>query len=374
MKPAQFLRPLPDRRTLNGRLTRLISGAFSRLHPATGGCGICWHRPLPLSLRLAPAPNPAFPVDIVYTWVDGTDPEHSARRALYLPEHQHAAHKDGLLRGRFRDNEELRYSLRALELYAPWANRVIIVTDRQKPNWLNANHPKIRIVDHTECIPEAYLPTFNSHVIEAHLHRIEGLSEHYIYINDDIFLGRPCEKSHFFMANGLPLAYVDWRARRVFGYRFTKTPHALSYFNTLALLRERGIATDPGFVTAHGPFAQTRSNARDTYSFFEAELQTFCHNRFRTTAEMAFYCHALPLLQYSKKRLVPCDECYYYVQARRHDRIAYYKAILQSRREGAAPLFFCINDAGKSTSPRWREDLRQLLASYYPTPSQFEKG
>ena len=136
------------------------------LHPATQGCAPC---PLRFPILSGEYPlEPDFPVDVVYTWVNGADPAHAAKRAA-CPPGQRDIHPDGLDRARFRDNEELRYSLRSLESFAPWARKVIILTDEQVPVWLNLAHPKVRIADHVECIPARYLPSFNSQVIEAYL-------------------------------------------------------------------------------------------------------------------------------------------------------------------------------------------------------------
>ena len=128
-------------------------------------------------------------------------------------------------------------------------------------------------------------------------------------------------------------------------------------------------------VKKHSPYPQTRSNARDAFTFYQDVIEGFAPNRFRTTDELAFYSHALPLWVYSQKRLVPCDESYYYVQTRRRDRIAYYKAILHSKEDHAASLFFCINDVGNhSAEARWQSDLLTLLTTYYPNPSSFERA
>ena len=372
-----FARKVPDSMPRKQRLwlsaRHWLASRLIDLHPANSGCGPCNNRMLSLSSRAIRLPEPAFPVDVVYTWVDGTDPAHAAKRAEFLPQ-QADVHRNGLEHARFRDNEELRYSLRALESYTPWVRRIFIVTDNQAPNWLDTGHDKITIVDHRDFIPHDYLPTFNSHVIEAFLHRIPGLAEHYMYLNDDVFLARPCAKSEFFTPNGLPLAFVDWRARRLSGYKFTKTPHAQSYFNTLRILQEHGIPTDPAFITAHGPYPQTRANATSAFEFYRDIIEGFAQNRFRTTNEVAMYSHALPLWIYQQKRLVPCDERYYYVQTKRRDRIAYYKAILSSKGDHAPPLFFCINDVGDhSANTLWQNDLLALLLAYYPVPSPFER-
>jgi hypothetical protein len=352
--------------------TNWLCALLLELHPAIAGCGPCGNYMLSLETRGFHGIQPDIEIDVVYTWVDGADPLHAAKRARYL-DGQRDIHENALAQARFRDNEELRFSLRALEQCAPWVRKVIVVTDGQCPAWIRRDHPKLRVVDHAEFIPGQYLPTFNSHVIEAYLHEIPGLAEHYIYLNDDVFLARPCRKTDFFTANELPLAFVDWRFRRRFGYSYTRTPHAMSYFNTLRILEERDVPTDPRFITAHGPYAQTRTNAGEAFDFYRDVIEAFAGNRFRTAREIAMYCHALPLWAYHKKRLVPCDERYYYVQPMRRDRVAYYKASLHARNDHGPPIFFCINDVGrKDGAGRWRDDLDMFLNAYYPQPSGFE--
>ena len=49
---------------------------------------------------------------------------------------------------RFEDNEELRYSLRSIERFAPWVRHVYIVTNGQIPHWLNLEYPRVSIVTH----------------------------------------------------------------------------------------------------------------------------------------------------------------------------------------------------------------------------------
>jgi hypothetical protein len=63
--------------------------------------------------------------------------------------------------GRFRDNHELRYSLRALEKFFPDHGHVYIVTDAQAPDWLRPSD-RLTLVDHRDLMPEASLPTFDS--------------------------------------------------------------------------------------------------------------------------------------------------------------------------------------------------------------------
>ena len=91
-----------------------------------------------------------------------------------------------------------KYSLRSVEMYAPWIRKIFIVTDNQVPKWLDTSNPKIRIVDHKEILPEVSLPCFNSRLIEHFLYKIPGLSEHFLYANDDMFINRPVTPATFF--------------------------------------------------------------------------------------------------------------------------------------------------------------------------------
>ncbi|NDW08199.1 stealth family protein [Dysgonomonas sp. 520] len=139
------------------------------------------------------------PIDIVIPWVDGNNVEWQERYKQYAK-----LSKDGDKRViRFRDWGLLRYWFRGIECFAPWVRKIHFITSGELPEWLDINHPKIHWVRHEDYIPKEYLPTFSSRTIEVNLHRIEGLSEKFIYVNDDMFLLREAPISDFFR-NGLP--------------------------------------------------------------------------------------------------------------------------------------------------------------------------
>ena len=135
-------------------------------------------------------------IDFVIPWVDGNDPEWRRRKAEKLREEQEAIQL-------YRDWGLLRYWFRAVEKFTPWVRRIWFICDQQPPSWLNIRHPKLKIIRHEDYIPAEYLPVFSSHPIELNLHRIKGLSEQFVYFNDDTFLLRPV-KPDFFFRNGLP--------------------------------------------------------------------------------------------------------------------------------------------------------------------------
>ena len=137
-------------------------------------------------------------IDFVVTWLDSTD---SAWQKEY--EFYKLRSKGDKSFARFRNMDIFRYWFRAVEMYAPWVNKVFLVTNGKFPEWINENNPKLVLVRHEDYIPKEYLPTFNSCTIELHLHRIKGLSEHFVYFNDDMMLNGPITPDYYFR-NGLP--------------------------------------------------------------------------------------------------------------------------------------------------------------------------
>lgn len=140
-------------------------------------------------------------IDFVITWVDMNDPEWQAEFSRYKGDKNNT--RNGVSKARFRDNGFLKYWFRGVDKFAPWVRKIHFVTSGQKPEWLDTDNPKIHLVDHRNIIPETYLPTYNSVVIERYMYRIPGLSEHFVYFNDDFYLTRPVSQSRFF-SDGLP--------------------------------------------------------------------------------------------------------------------------------------------------------------------------
>ena len=79
-------------------------------------------------------------IDLVYLWVDGNDPVWLAKKNAYLPADRQVD-PEAAGECRFVENDELRYSLRSAERYAPWIRRVYILTDDQTPAWLDTSNP-----------------------------------------------------------------------------------------------------------------------------------------------------------------------------------------------------------------------------------------
>jgi hypothetical protein len=163
------------------------------------------------------------PIDVVVSWVDGNDPVHAAKRHAARAGAQLTATAipGGKAATRFADSGELALCLGAIRRHCPWVRTIHLVTDAQVPAFLTAPEQVrlgVRIVDHTHLFRghEWALPTFNSRTIETALHRIDGLSERFVYFNDDVIVLRPTPPEEFFAANG-PVLRGEWRPLPRFG-------------------------------------------------------------------------------------------------------------------------------------------------------------
>lgn len=148
-------------------------------------------------------------IDFVITWVNMNDPEWQSEFNKYSNIGKNS--RNGTSKARFREHGFLRYWFRGVEKYAPWVNKIHFICNGQLPEWLDVNNPKIHIVRHEEFIPAEFLPTFNSVVIERYMHKIPGLSEHFVYFNDDFYIINNVDENRFFR-NGLPcdIAVFDY--------------------------------------------------------------------------------------------------------------------------------------------------------------------
>ena len=146
-------------------------------------------------------------IDAVLTWVNGNDPVLSAERSKYLTSKREDKLEDIAGSERFVQSNEIRFAVASILRFAPYVGRIFIITDKQNPeldSFVAENFPDnkvpVIIVDHSELFRgyEQYLPVFNSISIETMMWRIPGLSEKFIYMNDDFFFAGPSEMEDLF--------------------------------------------------------------------------------------------------------------------------------------------------------------------------------
>lgn len=227
-----------------------------------------------------------FPIDVVYTWVDGNDPAWDAERRARLEAITGTAQtRESSGRARFIARDELRYSFRSLHLFAPWVRTIHLVTAGQTPDWLDVDHPMIHLVDHRDILPADALPTFNSHAIETSLHRIEGLAEHFLYFNDDFFLGRPVRPDSFFSPSG---SFATFFSHTTVG--LSDLPEAPPYlkaaWNNRRLLRESFGAAITNNL-AHAPYPHRVSVLENLVERFPGPIAQTARSPFRNDTDVS---------------------------------------------------------------------------------------
>ncbi|MET8330558.1 stealth family protein [Streptomyces sp. NPDC005181] len=309
-----------------------------------------------------------FPIDVVYTWVDGSAPEWQQRRNAFGPGGYHSESANA---ARYISRDELLYSLRALEQNAPWVRHIYVVTDRQRPTWLNDRSSRITVVDHSEIFSDpTALPTFNSHAIESQLHHIEGLSEHFLYFNDDMFLGCPVTPQNFFLSNGMTRTFFS--PSQVPRWELTlgdRPVDAAGKNNRRIILENFGSAIVQKL--RHAPYALRRSVLYEMEQELAEAHYSTSHSRFRSATDISIPSSLYHYYAYFTGRAVPSSISFAYLDLAKPE-IARRLGILLARRDRQA---FCINDTVSDTFDVNRQTvmLNEFLASYYPVPSPFER-
>ncbi|MFJ6214287.1 stealth conserved region 3 domain-containing protein [Streptomyces sp. NPDC092296] len=309
-----------------------------------------------------------FPIDVVYTWVDGSDPEWLRRRAQAAGE---AYHAEAANAARYLSRDELKYSLRSLRMNAPWVRNIYLVTDDQVPRWLDTSVPGLKVVSHKEIFSDpSVLPTFNSHAIESQLHHIDGLAEHFLYFNDDMFLGREVTPQDFFHASGLTKFFPSPANVPQGEISEDDVPVSVAGKNNRELIENR-FGTVLTQKMKHVPYPLRRSVLYEIESEFAERHSATMGNRFRSLNDLSIASSLHHYYAFHTGRAVPGSVRYMYVDLALPDTPARLGRLLANRDRHT----FCLNDT-VSTEFDLESQLELLgpfLDSYFPVPSPFER-
>ena len=219
------------------------------------------------------------PIDAVITWVDGLDPAHLQKRQIFMGSAPHLFHENATNPHRWACNGEIYLCLTSLEHNAPWLRKIWIIVDEQSPDLSRlsaALRAKVHLVDHSDIFANhgAALPTFNSLAIETFLWNIAGLSDRFIYFNDDVFLTAPCEKSDFFSPSGPILrgAWADFGALQNDPIQMAD-PTKFNHYMQLNAADLCGVPAQRLFRAAHVAHPCLRRTMVHLHSRFEAAFR-----------------------------------------------------------------------------------------------------
>ncbi|MCI0143229.1 stealth family protein [Arthrobacter bambusae] len=310
-----------------------------------------------------------FDVDIVFSWVDGNDPAYIAARREQMKDAvvgEGDAHE-----ARFRQINELKYALRSVYMYAPWIRRIYIATDSPAPEWL-AEHPSVRIMRSEEFFKDpTVLPTHNSQAVESQLHHIEGLSEHFLYSNDDMFFGRPVAPDMFFTPGGIT-KFIEASTRIGLGENDAER----SGFENAARVNRKLLWERFGRITTrhleHTAAPLRRSVIAEMEREFPAEFAKTAASRFRAADNISvtnsFY-HYYSLL--TGRAVTQTAAKVRYVDTTLWSGLHYLPTLLAKRNVD----FFCLNDG---SFPEVAADERaglvtDFMEKYFPVKAPWEK-
>ena len=315
---------------------------------------------------------PDVPVDVVYTWVDDRDPAWRARLRAERERAGRPLHPQAANASRYRNRDELRYSLRALALYAGFVRRVFVVTAGQVPSWLDVDHPDITIVDHEQILDAVHLPTFNSHAIEARLHRIDGLSEQYLYLNDDFVLGREVGAATFFTANGLARFFPDPEAPIPAGPAADDDRPVDSASKNVRDLLRTHLGVRVGRKMLHAPYPQLRSVLFEMEKRFPDEFARTVASRFRSPTDLNVASCFAPYYAFATGRAVPGELSAEYVNIASRWAGLQMRRLLECRDRDA----FCLNETDLRAERRAAVDaaVDEFLSAYLPVASPWERA
>lgn len=250
-------------------------------------------------------------IDFVITWVDGSDEAWRKEKAIFASEED-----DDNSEERYRDWDFLKFWFRGVEKFTPWVRKIHFVTWGHLPDWLDIGHPKLHIVRHEDYIPKKFLPIFNSTVLEIYLHKIEGLSDKFVYFNDDMIFCGKVDPEYFFR-DGKPSDILAFQpvvanpSNPVMSHQFLNNTLILSkYFNKRENVKkhpkdyfkigypplyffynilEMAFPLYTGFFTVHGPAPFYKNTFEEVWEREEAFLTEMSSNRFRGNNDVNQY-------------------------------------------------------------------------------------
>lgn len=325
-------------------------------------------------------------IDLVLLWVDGNDEKWLEEKNKYME-----CVGDSKV-NRFRDCDNMQYLFRGIEKYVSWVNKIYFITWGHIPQWLDINHEKIVVVKHEDFIPKQYLPTFNSNVIELNLHRIKGLSEKFILLNDDIFFLKETTPKDFFVKGKPTDVYAEYtqlatsyndvhymmkanilsiinkhfdkqkcvkeNLKKFLNYKYgnlnLKTLHSIKFKKKFV-----------GFWNFHAPQPYLKSTFEEIWEKEQKNLEYACQNKFRASSDLGHYlCRYWQMLSgnFEPRK----DESKYIVFL--NDNTENIKELQSGKYK-----YVCINDAYMDIDfEKAKKEINDTLQKLLPEKSKFE--
>lgn len=326
-------------------------------------------------------------IDVVYSWIDGNN-EHVQGEIRKWREIENPI-GEASSNNRFKTMDELKYSLRSIYEYAPWVRNIYIITSfHMIPEWFDEEEGKrhgVFFIDDSKLLET--VPVFNSLAKEAVKHKIPGLSERYLYFNDDLFFGKDVTLDDFMFPDGKAKMFLEPA-----GFVPKSEPDNQEDYFARGLLYTRHILlslVDRGSlhlnsqmirdcyenmqVKKHTPDLHFVSEDRAKWRMIPDIMRRTANGRFRHIDQL--YDNTLfdNYWKLARGKALPSDirYAYLYISGNYNKERLVYEHIIRER-----PEVFCVNDGIKEDTMAARYSSRKLvefLENYFPEPSPWEK-
>eukprot|EP00457_Paulinella_chromatophora_P002892 gb/GEZN01002897.1/.p1 GENE.gb/GEZN01002897.1/~~gb/GEZN01002897.1/.p1 ORF type:complete len:752 (-),score=88.09 gb/GEZN01002897.1/:5-2260(-) len=344
-------------------------------------------------------------LDVVYLWANSTKTCHNLTKEMKQKTARSAALRAahsvggglqyGCAASRWADHSELLYSLRALDKYASHLiNKVYIVTqDGQLPRWVRSKNPDL-IAIHQDSLLQEYpeaIPALDSQAIEWNLDRIPGLTERFLYLNDDIFINKPLTYKDFWIGN-YTVARFDSVSTATYAWMHMFHPwFGIMHTGQELLDRKFGwvgsLTLRP--TAAHVVWAFQKEHIRRLREMYGPSVKwtITSHIRDERDVQLQFmYYHTL--IEEDLAVHAPVDEGNELIHSftpeailsghyeGSMEKLSHYQGTMDKIEAGElSPKFFCLQDPSESGGLQGEvvEYMVQWLAKRFPEPSRWER-
>lgn len=307
---------------------------------------------------------------MVYFWVDGNDPKWRAKHDAFCGKTSGTVETNGI--NRFANNDELKYSLRSVAMYAPWIRKIFIITDDQVPVWLDTSNPKVKIIDHKDILPAESLPCFNSCLIGHYAYRTPGLAEHFLLGNDDTYINREVAPGDFFTSDGLPIVRLRRMYFRKLRWSFRENVRKKTLSNYRRTLQRASQLVSDKFghyytgIPHHNINALLKSVCRDVAeNIMRDEFVANNKNHIRNDDDVQNVVFSYVALAEKRGKLR-------YVTDKESMIVKIHKDKHYERLDKFRPMLFCMNDS-EYANDSGRAMSKAYLEKRFPDKSEFEK-
>jgi hypothetical protein len=217
------------------------------------------------------------PIDAVITYVDHHDP-------CWIEEKNKWSENTTVPNNNFRwtNSNELKYCLTCIKKNCNIFRKIFLVVsnESQIPDYL-VDFPEVTVVLHKDFFRfPVHLPVFNSMSIESNICFINGLAEHFVYINDDVFINKKIDRSFFIGENGKINVYLEKNFSPKGPVLNNEIGFLCAWKNTNKILDNMFIV-QPRYFVQHIPQIQLKSIHFKLWEIFFDKMYNTSYSKFR---------------------------------------------------------------------------------------------